>query len=409
MTAAEAPGGFRRLAVLIAVNFVDMVGFMIVLPLLPFYALDLKATPELVGLLIAAFSIAQLVSAPFWGRVSDRYGRRPALLIGLTASAIAYVVFGFAESLWLLFLSRLVQGAGGGTTGVAQAYVADTMAPKERAKALGWLSAATSAGVAFGPVIGSFAAHLGRAAPGLVAATLCLINVGFAWRWLPESRVRSSGPPLARRPLWHPAWTAIRHPGTPLSRLLWIYGIGMLAFSSQTSVMALYLGAEFKLDETTIGPIFTYVGVLSFVMRSVLLGPIVDRLGELWTVRLGTVLLTAGLWLYPVPGSLVAFLAVIPLVPIGTALLFPSTTSLMSRQSDPRELGTTMGVAQTFAGLARVVAPLLATAAFQRIGHGAPFLLAGGCVAVVGLLALQIQIGPGVTPHPAVEDKARIT
>ena len=409
MTSPNGSGGFRRLAILIAVNFVDMVGFMIVLPLLPFYALDLQASPEIIGLLIAAFSIAQLVSAPFWGRVSDRYGRRPALLIGLTASAIAYVVFGFAESLWLLFLSRLVQGAGGGTTGVAQAYVADTMAPRERAKALGWLSAATSAGVAFGPVIGSFAAHLGRAAPGLVAAALCLLNVAFAWRWLPESRLREAGAPPPRRPLWHPAWTALRHPGTPLSRLLWIYGIGMVAFASQTSVLALYLGAEFGLDERSIGPIFTYIGTLSFVMRSVLLGPIVDRLGELWTMRLGTVLLALGLWLYPTPESLWAFAAVIPLVPIGTALLFPSTTSLMSRQSDPRELGTTMGVAQTFAGLARVAAPLLATMAFQRIGHGAPFYLAGACVAVVGLLAFQMQIGPSTSAHPTAEEKARVT
>jgi len=409
VTEPSSGGGFRRLAVLIAVNFVDMVGFMIVLPLLPFYALDLRATPELVGLLIAAFSIAQLIAAPFWGRVSDRYGRRPALLIGLTASAIAYVVFGFAESLWLLFASRLVQGAGGGTTGVAQAYVADTMAPRERAKALGWLSAATSAGVAFGPVIGSFAAHLGREAPGLVAAALCLLNVAFAWRWLPESRARDTGPARARRPVWHPAWTAIRHPGAPLSRLLWIYGIGMLAFSSQTSVLALYLGAEFGLDERTIGPVFTYIGVLSFVIRSTLLGPIVARLGELWTMRLGTVALAVGLWLYPAPESLWAFAAVIPLVPIGTALLFPSTTSLMSHQSDPRELGTTMGVAQTFAGLARVAAPLLATMAFQRLGHAAPFYLAGACVAVVGVLAFQIQAGSSSAAPPAAEDRARVS
>src|SRR5688500_1576053 len=220
-------GGFRRLAVLIAVNFVDMVGFMIVLPLLPFYALDLRASPEIIGLLIASYSIAQLVAAPFWGRVSDRYGRRPALLIGLTASAVAYAVFGFAESIWLLFLSRLVQGAGGGTTGVAQAYVADTMAPADRARALGWLSAATSAGVSLGPAIGSFAARFGQEAPGLVAAALCLVNIGFAWRWLPESRPREDGAPRVRPPIWFTAWAAVRHPGTGLARLLWIYGIGM--------------------------------------------------------------------------------------------------------------------------------------------------------------------------------------
>jgi MFS family permease len=384
---------FRRLAVLIAVNFVDMMGFMIVLPLLPFYALELRASPEMIGWLIAAFSIAQLVSAPLWGRVSDRYGRRPALLIGLTASAMAYVVFGLAEAVWLLFLSRLVQGAGGGTTGVAQAYVADTMAPSDRARALGWLSAATSAGVSLGPALGSFSARFGQAAPGLVAASLCLVNIAFAWRWLPESKPRDDGAPRTRPPVWHGAWSALRHPGTGLARLLWIYGIGMLAFSAMTSILALYLGAEFGLDATTIGPIFTYIGILSFVMRSLLLGPIVDRLGEPWTMRVGTVLLVLGLVLYPAPRNLWTLALIIPLVPIGTALLFPSTTSLLSRHSDPRELGATMGTAQTFAGLARVAAPLLATMAFQRLGHAWPFYLAGGCVAVVGVLSLQVSAG----------------
>jgi multidrug resistance protein len=388
---------FRRLAVLIAVNFVDMIGFMIVLPLLPFYALKLQATPETIGRLIASFSIAQLLAAPLWGRVSDRYGRRPALLIGLSASAIAYVVFGFANTVWLLFLSRLVQGAGGGTTGVAQAYVADTVEPGDRARALGWLSAATSAGVMVGPAIGSFAARFGQAAPGLVAATLCVINVIFAWRWLPESRKEPSSVVRPRKPLWHPAWNALRHPGGPISRLLWIYGVGMLAFASMTSVLALYLGAEFGIDEKTIGYIFLYVGVLSFVMRSALLGPIVDRIGETWAMRIGTVLLVLGLALYPLPRNLWSLALVIPLVPIGTALLFPATTSLMSRHSARHELGTTMGVAQTFAGLARVVAPILATTIFQRFGHGWPFYVAGGFVALVGIMAFQIEVHPGVT------------
>src|SRR5205807_4411880 len=178
----------RRMAVLMAVAFVDMIGLMLVLPLLPLYALHLNASATTIGFLTASFPVAQLLASPVWGRVSDRYGRRPALLVGLTASALAYVVFGFAGALWLLFVSRSVQGLGGGTTGVAQAYVADTMAPKERAKALGWLSAATSAGVIIGPALGSIAARWGQTAPGLVAAALCAINVVFAWRWLPESR-----------------------------------------------------------------------------------------------------------------------------------------------------------------------------------------------------------------------------
>jgi multidrug resistance protein len=407
---ANGTGGkFRRLAILIAVNFVDMIGFMIVLPLLPFYALRLHATPETVGQLIASFSIAQLLAAPVWGRVSDRYGRRPALLIGLSASALAYVVFGFADSVWLLFASRLVQGAGGGTTGVAQAYVADTMEPNDRARALGWLSAATSAGVMVGPVIGSFAARFGRTAPGLVAAALCLINVGFAWRWLPESRRVGREAPRAPRPLWHPAWTAVRHPTEPIARFLWIYAVGMLAFSSMTSVIALYLGAEFALDETTIGYVFLYVGILSFVMRSVLLGPIVDRVGEAAAMRIGTVVFVLGLILYPLPRSLWGLAAVIPLVPIGAALLFPATTSLMSRYSDPRELGTTMGVAQTFAGISRVVAPLLATSLFQRLGHGWPFYVAGGYVGLVGLMAFRLPAPPRLAAEPAADRGAAVS
>ncbi len=393
---------FRRLAVLIGVNFVDMIGFMIVLPLLPFYALKLNASPETIGQLIASYSIAQLVAAPIWGRVSDRYGRRPALLIGLSASAAAYLVFGLASSVWLLFLSRLVQGAGGGTTGVAQAYVADTVDPADRARALGWLSAATSAGVMVGPAIGSSAAHFGQAAPGVIAAVFCLINVFLAWRWLPESHDRSAGPSASpKRPVWHPAWVALRHPSTAIGRLLWIYGVGMLAFASMTSIMALYLGAEFGFDEKTIGYVFLYVGVLSVVMRSLLLGPIVDRIGETWAMRIGTGLLVLGLALYPLPRDLWTLALVIPLVPIGTALLFPATTSLMSRQADPGELGTTMGVAQTFAGLARVAAPLLATSLFQRLGHGWPFFVAGGFVAVVGIMAFQVDVYPRAAKRAA--------
>jgi MFS family permease len=399
---SDSRNQFRRLAVLIAVNFVDMIGFMIVLPLLPFYALKLQATPETIGRLIASFSIAQLLAAPIWGRVSDRYGRRPALLIGLSASAMAYAVFGLATSVWLLFLSRLVQGAGGGTTGVAQAYVADTVEPADRARALGWLSAATSAGVMVGPAIGSFAAHFGQAAPGMIAAALCLINVFFAWKWLPESHKEPAAVSAKpRKPLWHPAWMALRHPATAIGRLLWIYGVGMLAFASMTSVLALYLGAEFAIDETTIGYVFLYVGVLSFVMRSLLLGPIVDRIGETWAMRIGTVLLVLGLALYPLPRDLWTLALIIPLVPIGTALLFPATTSLMSRYSDPAELGTTMGVAQTFAGLARIMAPILATVTFQRLGHGWPFYTAGVLVALVGVIAFQVDVHPRVAKRAA--------
>jgi MFS family permease len=381
----------RRLGVLIAASGVDMIGFAIVLPILPFYALEMDASPFQVGLLISAFSVAQLLFAPIWGRVSDHYGRRPALLIGLSSAMVAYVVFAFADSLWLLLASRVVQGAGGGTTAVAQAYVADTVEPRGRARALGWLSAATAVGIMVGPALGSFAARWGQAAPGLVAATLCLLNIGFAWRWLPESRALlapgESAP--ARTPILRAALMVIRQPRSPVPRLIWIYAAGMLGFTGMTAALTLFLEAEFAFTVETIGYVFLYMGGVSLVMRSLLLGPIVSTFGEVATMRAGTVLLAIGLLLMPLPNSLIGLAAIMALVPIGTALLFPATTSLVSQATPRADLGMTMGVAQTFAGLSRVIAPLIATWAFGAHGHGSPFLIAGLIVAGVGVLAFR--------------------
>jgi len=387
---------WRRLSVLIAVGGIDMLGFGMVLPIMPFYALKLHASPEMIGAIIASFSVVQLLVAPIWGRVSDRYGRRPALLAGLLGSAAAFAIFGLANAVWLLFASRIIQGAGGGTTGVAQAYVADTVAPGDRARALGWLSSATAVGLIIGPVIGSFSAHWGQAAPGLIAAGLCLLNVVFAWKWLPESKPpRKDGDPIPeRRPIWHATWMVIRHPRGPVPRFIWIYAAGMLGFTAMTSVLALYMGHEFGLNEKTIGYVFLYVATLSLVMRSLLLGPIVRRIGEPGAMRAGTVLLTLGLFLYPFAHTLWLLAPVMALVPIGTALLFPATTALMSHASDRSMVGETMGVAQTFAGLSRVVAPLIATSAFQRFGSASPFYIAGGIVMVVGAMAFRLDVAP---------------
>ncbi|MES2306603.1 MAG: MFS transporter [Gemmatimonadota bacterium] len=394
---------FRQLSVLIAVNFVDMLGFAMVLPLLPFYALKLQATPEIIGWMIASFSITQLIASPIWGRVSDKYGRRPALMIGLLASACAFLVFGLANALWLLFLSRIVQGAGGGTTGVAQAYVSDTVAPSDRARALGWLSAATSAGVMVGPAIGSLAAHMGREAPGYFAAALCFLNVLAAWKWLPESRpAEKLGQVTQRKPVWHGAWEVLRNPGGKVERLIWVYGMGMLAFSLLTSILALWLGSRFGVNEKTIGYFFVYNGLLALVLRSLLLGPVVDKIGEVWAMRAGAITLGFGLLLYTTAPTVWSLVFIIPFVPIGTALLFPASTSLISHVADPNELGTTMGVAQTFAGIARVIAPIFGTIAFQRLGTNWPFWLGGfTMLCVAGVTFRFVQPAARAVPAPA--------
>jgi MFS family permease len=193
--------------------------------------------------------------------------------------------------------------------------------------------------------------------------------------------------------VWHAAWQVLRHPGRPVSRVIWIYGVGMLAFSALTSVLALYLGARFGVTATTIGPFFLYVGGLSVVLRSLLLGPVVDRIGETWAMRLGTLALILGLLLYPTAHSIPVLLCIMPLVPVGTALLFPACTSLIAANAEAGETGTVMGVAQTWAGMARVVAPLLATGAFE-VTEWLPFVLGAATVAVVTVLAFRVPVVP---------------
>jgi len=395
----------RRMAVLMAVAFVDMIGLMLVLPLLPLYALHLHASATTIGFLTASFPVAQLLASPVWGRVSDRYGRRPALLVGLTASALAYVVFGLAGSLWLLFVSRFIQGLGGGTTGVAQAYVADTMRPHERAKALGWLSAATSLGVVIGPVVGSFAARAGQSAPGLVAAALCLCNVAFAWRWLPESRVlpphatTASGrhvPPPEPRPVLHAMWDVIRHPGRPAAQLIWIYAVAMLAYNSAPAVFTLYLSWRFGIDVTNIGWFFTVFGGVGVLMRAFVVGPINDRLGEVRTMRVGAALYGLGYALLPLASSVPLFLAFQVLLPLGTALLFPATSALVSHRTDQHEFGLMMGVQQALRGVASVAGPIWAGLAYQHLGPSVPFFACAVIIACALLLATRVPRGAPV-------------
>lgn len=391
----------KRLSVLMAVAFVDMMGLMIIWPLLPLYADNLGATPTVVGLLAASFPIAQLGSSPVWGYVSDRYGRRPALLIGLGSSAIAYIVFGFAHTVWLLFVSRFVQGLGGGTTGVVQAYVTDSMPRADRAKALGWLSAATSAGVVIGPALGSFMHRFGEAAPGLFAAVLVLVNVAFAWKWLPESRwLRTGespgGPPVATlgdavRNIVRPAARVLSHPGSPLSLLIWVYAVAMLAFNSLPPIFSLYLHDRFAITADEIGYFFMVFGVVGVVMRTAPVGWVNARLGEVRTMRLGAALLVAGFILVPLADTLPMFVLMQLLLPLGTALLFPANSALVSHRADPNEVGLTLGVQQTYRGIAAVVGPAWAGRAYQKLGHQLPFFVSAAIAAFALLLVFLVR------------------
>jgi MFS family permease len=360
-----------------ATVFVDMMGFLIVMPTLPYYAQRLGARPLVVTMIISSFFFAQLIVAPLWGRFSDRYGRRPALLIGLSISTVAFALFGLANTIFLLFFFRLVQGAGGGTTGVVQAYVSDAVVPEERAKALGWISAATNAGVAIGGSLGSLAhAYFGHSGPGFVAAALCALNVISAWLWLPESKRQDDqdgAPPTPRTPLRQALLQVLSHPASPVSSLIWIYAIAMMANMGMNGILVLYLGAAYGITADTSGYLYSYVGVIGIVMRAVLLGPAVRRFGEIGVTRLGSLSLVLGLAMLPVPAMLdlprtvqLGLLALAALfVPVGTALLFPATTALVSRRTLRSETGQTMGVQQSFGSVARLIGPVCAGAIFE--------------------------------------------
>jgi len=399
---SRPPTSIGKLAVLMVTAFMDMVGILMIIPLLPFYAKSMGAGGLVVGLLVSSFSIAQLLMAPVWGRLSDHYGRRPALIVGMTASAIAYVIFAFAGSLWLLFLSRIVQGAGGGTVSVIQAYVADAMQPKDRAKALGWLSASTNAGVALGPLLGAVALKWGTPGPGLLAAGLSAVNIAFAWKFLVESRdlteatAARSQPRVAGRSR-KAVFDVVTHPNEPASRLIWIYAIAIGAFQGSTAILALFLAERFGVTAKTIGYFFAYIGVMSVFTRAVILGWAVERFGEARLSRLGLALLATGLallpFMYPLANPVMTYVPLalaVALIPLGTAFTFPCVTSLLSRVVSSRERGLYMGVQQTFGGAARVIFPVIYGYLFDRVIQ-LPFLLAAVLVAGTILLGLRME------------------
>lgn len=376
------------LAVLFAAVLVDMVGFGIVLPLLPFYAESMGASPVAVTLLVASFSAMQLVAAPFWGRVSDRRGRRPLLVAGLFASAISYLIFGLAKSLPLLFLSRMAAGAAGGTISVAQAYVADTTTAEERARGMGLIGAASGLGVMLGPAIGGIFSRWGLGAPGYVAAALCALNGVAALLWLPESRARREGASRGEAATLGGWVRTMMRP--PLSLLLGVYFLSISSFAAMTSVLALYAERVFAIGAGGMGLVFTLAGGVTVVVRGGLLGWLVRRLGEVRTAQFGALALALAILLVaiiPGPGWLALSVA---LHSLGAGTLFPVLASLTSRATDAHSQGSILGGSQVVGGLGRVVGPIWAGFFFQHLGIRTPFHVGAVVVVAAWLLALRI-------------------
>ena len=409
----------HRLGALMAVAFVCTLGEFLVVALLPFYAERYGATPFAVGALVSAFAVASMATAPLWGRLADRAGRRPALLLGLLVSAVGYALFGVAESIELLLLSRLVQGVGGGTVPVIFAYIADSVTGERRAEGLGWVTAVTSSAAMIGPAVGSFADRLHPAGPGAAAAALSVAAAVFAYFWLPESRPRGTaggegeesrprgtpggeeetrprgtpgGEEEARYSILGAVGRVAAQPLRPLNLLIWIYAAGQVGMAGMTAIIGLYLGRRFGVDESNIGWFFFYLGGLSIVFRVLVLGRAVRRWGEVNVLRAGAVSFGVGLIAIPFATGLWTLGTAIFLVPLGTSLLFPCTTSQVSKQAPSTGVvGQVLGVQQAYGNASKIAAPLVAGYLFQALSPEAPFVVIGAVLLVAAAASLRLR------------------
>jgi MFS family permease len=360
--------------------FIDLIGFGIVLPLLPGYAASLGVSDTSIGFLVASFSLMQFLLAHWWGRLSDRIGRRPVLLVGLGGSAVSYLLFALAQDFWLLLLSRVVAGGMGATVNVAQAYLADVTPTSDRARAMGLIGAAFGLGFVAGPALGGITSRLGDAAPGLTASLLATLNLLLAWRWLPESPGAGTAPV----------------PDVPVHWSRFLAALGAVGFST-VGFTVLYvvfpLQAEraLGLDRHETAYLFGLIGLVNAAIQAGLIGRLVARFGERPLMVCGAVLLAAGLGLLPGAfeggGRLAVLFAGLVVLSVGSAMIGPSAAAYVSRVAPAAEQGRALGILQSVGAMARIGGPVLAGVVAGHAGARAAFLVAGAAAGLAGMTA----------------------
>ena len=353
------------LIVIFTTVFIDLVGFGIVIPVLPFYAEGtiFNATPRTVGLLFASYSIMQLVFSPILGGVSDKYGRRPVLLFSIIGTGIGFLILGLATTLWMLFLGRILDGITGGNISTAQAYIADVTTEENRTKGMGLIGAAFGLGFIFGPAIGGILSGWGIHVPFFFAAALCFANATLLFFTLPET-VTADHPAkhsaAGGRSLSH-ILDSLKQP--KLAFVLVIYFLFIVAFSIMTTSFSLYTMFRFGYDAQHTGYLFAYVGLIAVIIQGGLIGRLVKRFGELPLVIFGALCFAISLFAVPfvgpAAGGLGALLIGGGVFSMGNSLATPALTSLASKSAGPAQQGAVLGVTQSTASLARAVGPSL--------------------------------------------------
>lgn len=395
------PASRSRIGVIFFTVLIDLIGFGIVLPILPFYAQRFGAAGLGYGAVIGVFSLMQFVATALLGKLSDRIGRRPVLLTTMLINAVGYTLFAFAGSYWVLFLSRVVSGFAGGNISAAQAYIADITTPAERSRGMGMVGAAFGIGFSLGPAIGGFAAHYGGpAAPGLVAVGLSLANFVSAYFILPESLHREL---RVKRRIFD-----LRHIADAFSRpklrpLMIVWTLVPLAFAGYTVALPLWANAALGWKERELAILFTIIGVTAASVQGYFFGKIVRRTGERALVIVGTFGMATAIAAVPFLPSSALLYGWTFVLAFSNSVFAPAATGLVSVYADPTEQGTILGAAQAIGALGRTAGPPLIGTVYDVVSPVTSFLLAGGIMAVAGLAAFGLapvvhHTAPGHAP-----------
>ncbi|HXW04171.1 MAG TPA: MFS transporter [Vicinamibacterales bacterium] len=386
----------RPLLVIFLTIFVNLVGFGIIIPLLPFYAQTFGASPFVIGLLFASFSISQLVASPLLGELSDRFGRRPVLIFSLIGTVVSFAMLAIAQSLVMLFAARIVDGLSGGNITTARAYIADVTDEADRARAFGLLGAAFGLGFIVGPALGGLFSHISYTAPIWAAAAITVLATVLAWFWLPETVHRThagGGTP----------WKAVRELGArPGLRLLFAVDfIYWMSFAVYQTAFALFGARRFGFDASHTGYLLSAFGGLGVLVQGGLVGPVVSALGARRTLVIGLICAAVGWGGSALTHSVPVFVAMLVPGALGIGFCNATLSTLVSTAAGAHEQGRVQGAAGALESLGRTLGPVWGNGALQVFGEGKSF--GSAAALLVGAAVLMVRYRPAGRAAPTPE------